>query len=333
MEKKRINWLDVSRGVAFLMVIYSHLEYCNSAVMRFFSPMFLTTFFFVSGYLFKEKQPFCKVLEQRTRTLLLPFLTLGGVMIVLSNILTFNEKIPLWDSILGLLLQNGENQLLWFIAALYIYSLVFYWIDRCCKDSKVLFLVSLLLFGVNVAYSYWLDGPHIPWHLSTVGFGCFYMGLGKVYKEYEARIDRIIGNKFLIVLLCLYIVTVPLLGRGYSFGGSPLGIDALWVTLLGLAVCIYVSKLWINNSRFLLFIGANTLFYFAFHGKVYSLLQAMTAKVFVMGGFEHSMWIDTSLGFVITLLDALILILPAMFVNRYTPWLLGKGFKLWECRK
>lgn len=119
--------------------------------------------------------------------------------------------------------------------------------------------------------------------------------------------------------------------RGYSFSGSPMGIDALWVTLLGLAVCIYVSKLWINNDQFLLFVGANTLFYFAFHGKVYSLLQTIAAKVFAIGGFEHSMWTDTSLGFVITLLDALILILPAMFVNRYTPWLLGKGFKLWNC--
>ena len=31
--KKRIHWLDVSRGLAFLMVIYSHLEYSNDAVM------------------------------------------------------------------------------------------------------------------------------------------------------------------------------------------------------------------------------------------------------------------------------------------------------------
>lgn len=253
-------------------------------------------------------------------------------MILISNVLTFNEKIPLRDAIKGLLFQNGENQLLWFIAALYLYSLFFYWVERSCRNTKILFLVSFLLFGMNVAYSYWLDGPRIPWHLSTVGFGCFYMGLGKVYKDYESRIDRMIGHKSLIVLVCIYLTTVALSERRYSFGGSPLGIDALWITLLGLAVCIYVSKLWINNSRFLLFVGANTLFYFAFHGKVYSLLQTITAKIFAVGGWEHSMWLDTSLGFVITLLDALILILPAMFVNRYTPWLLGKGFKLWKCR-
>lgn len=42
--KKRIHWLDVSRGLAFLMVIYSHLEYSNDAVMRYFTPVFLTSF-------------------------------------------------------------------------------------------------------------------------------------------------------------------------------------------------------------------------------------------------------------------------------------------------
>lgn len=32
---KRIGWLDVSRGIAFLMVIYSHLDFCDSNIMKF----------------------------------------------------------------------------------------------------------------------------------------------------------------------------------------------------------------------------------------------------------------------------------------------------------
>lgn len=77
-KRPRLKWLDIARGMAFLMVIYSHLRYNDDTVMRYFTPMFLTMFFFVSGYLFKEGCSFAKVLEQRTRTLLLPFLTLGG---------------------------------------------------------------------------------------------------------------------------------------------------------------------------------------------------------------------------------------------------------------
>lgn len=329
MAQNRINWLDTSRGIAFLMVIYSHLDYCNSDIMKYFSPIFLTTFFFISGYLFKEKQSFGKVLEQRTRTLLLPFLLLGMLMIVLSPIITFNVKVTLEDAVMGLLLQNGDNQILWFIAALYVYSLFFYWIERFCKNHKVLLIVSFVLFFLNTCYIYWLNGPKIPWHLNHVGFACFYMGLGKVYKDYEFNIDRYIDTKKLLTIALVYVIIITLIDKGYSFGGSKWGVDAIIVTSLGLLLCVYWAKLCAGNNRFFLFIGANTLFYFAFHGKVYSLLQTITAKLFILGGFNHYEALDTIVGFIITMLDAIILILPAMFVNRYVPWLLGKGFKLW----
>lgn len=91
------------------MVIYSHLEYCNPTVMRYLSPVFLTTFFFVSGYLFKENCSFKKVLEQRTRTLLLPFLLSGMVMIAMGQVLTFNERVPMLDEIEGLVFTERQE--------------------------------------------------------------------------------------------------------------------------------------------------------------------------------------------------------------------------------
>lgn len=161
-QKKRINWIDVSRGIAFLMVIYSHLQYCNSSLMHYFSPIFLTTFFFVSGYLFKEGCSFKQVFEQRTRTLLLPFLILGVCMIALNQVITYNEPVPFVDRIKGLLLQNGHNQLLWFIAALYVYSLAFYWVERWARTIKGLLIFAIALFIANVAYSFWLNLPSLP---------------------------------------------------------------------------------------------------------------------------------------------------------------------------
>lgn len=92
---------------------------------------------------------------------------------------------------------------------------------------------------------------------------------------------------------------------------------------------VYLSKHVLQNSRFLLFVGANTLFYFAFHGKVYSLLQTIIHKVLpaVMSSPEYQ---QTVIALCIVLLDAAILIIPAMLVNKYCPWLLGKGYKLWK---
>lgn len=326
----RLKWLDIARGLAFLMVIYSHLKYKDDMVMRYFSPMFLTMFFFVSGYLFKENCSFAKVLEQRTRTLLLPFLTLGGVMILLSNILTFNDKQPLIDEIKGLLFQNGTNQLLWFIAALYVYSIVFYWVERFCRTYKTLMVVCSLLFILNVVYSYWLDGPSLPWHVTSSGYACFYMALGKFYKHNEEKIDTLFGYRSLLVLAVIYFGIITLTGFSCSFFGSKFIVGSVTLSVMSLILGVAVSKRFFQNSRFLLFVGANTLFYFAFHGKGYSLLQTIIERAMSVLSVSHTFLIDEALGFVIVFLDALLLIIPAMLVNRYCPWLLGKGFKLWK---
>lgn len=331
-QKKRINWIDVTRGIAFLMVIYSHLQYCNSSLMHYFSPIFLTTFFFVSGYLFKEGCSFKQVFEQRTRTLLFPFLVFGGFMISLNQVVTFNETVPLVDRVKGLLLQNGHNQLLWFIAALYVYSLAFYWVERWAVSIKGLFIFVILLFFANTAYSFWLELPSLPWHITGTGFGCFYMAMGKIYKEYEIKIDKWVTLPKLMIAVVLYVLLLFLHSDKLSWSGSKWMIDALVITGLGIFVNVYLSKkiACINNNRFLLFVGANTLFYFAFHGKVYSLLQTVINKLIVMGGIEHTTLLDLSLGIGITLLDAIILIPFAMLVNKYLPWTLGKGYKLWK---
>ena len=328
----RLKWLDTARGLAFLMVIYQHLKYCDDMIMRYFTPIFLTMFFFVSGYLFNEHSSFLKVFEQRTRTLLFPFLILGGIMIFLSNILSFNDPPSFTNQIIGLLLQNGHNQLLWFIAALYIYSLVFYWIKHFCNYDNTLIVICSLLFIVNAIYSYWLKGPSLPWHITNSGYACFYMALGKYYKYHEKEIDIFFGWYKLLLIAIIYIGFITITGISCSFSGSKYIVDAVVLSIMSLILGVTVAKRFFQKSKFILFIGSNTLFYFAFHGKGYSLLETVVDKVMTGMSISHTFWIDESLGFVITFFDALLLIVPAMFVNKYCPWLLGKGFKLWKAK-
>ena len=126
-----------------------------------------------------------------------------------------------------------------------------------------------------------------------------------------------------------YIILITAFDLHISFSGSTYLIDSIVVTILGLIVMLYVSKHIFNNSRFLLFVGANTLFYFAFHGKVLSSLQTLCHK-FLTDAVLNIDGMHDIIAIGITILDALLLILPAMFVNRYCGFLLGKGFKLWQ---
>lgn len=334
-QTTRIAWVDVARGIAFLAVIYSHLKSsCEpmyvSRIDILLRPMFLTTFFFVSGYLFKSGRSFSSVFEQRTRTLLWPLLSLGSIMIVLQHIFTFRDAPLSWaDGFKGLLLQNGENEILWFIAALYIYSLAFYWIERFSKQH--ILVVSLGLFVLNWLYGYILNGPNLPWNISAMGYGCAYMGMGRWYRIHESEYKTVKTYITIGGILVLWIV-LEIMGDAPSFFASEYLVDALLITVVALILTVAFSKIpQVSRDKFLVFIGANSLFYFAFHGKVLALVSVITMKL--LNILPISPVLLAIMGVICTILCALILVPFAMVVNKYLPWLLGKGFKLWKTKK
>lgn len=229
-----------------------------------------------------------------------------------------------------MLLQNGDNEILWFIAALFVYSVIFYWIDRLCSTPLMLMVVSVILFAVNsLALHHWGVGP-VYWHVECFGCACFYMAAGRIYRIYEQKIDSRVSFWIVAVLALLYTIYIMWSGTGYGHTGSYYIIDSMAITLAGLVLIIAISKRIFHNSRFLLFVGANTLVYFAFHGKAYSLIltlgRRMWPQVIESGDFTT----DIIVAAAVVLLDAVILIPVSMAINRYIPHILGRNFTLWQ---
>lgn len=335
---KRITWLDTTRGLAFLGVIYVHIHLFDSnRVMDFMNPYFLTMFFFVSGYLFKSGKSFGSVFEQRTRTLFIPQFLFGLYTIGLQQIhTTQSDVLPFWEYIMQLFWhcteRTGGHHGLWFVAALYAFSLVFYWLRRWCKDYRVLLGLCGVLFVLNCIYAYYIKGPHLPWYLHEVGFGCFYMALGVAYKEsWEKVLNKWSNKSKFAILALLYIAGIYLYGRSFSYSGSPIIIDAILITLLGIYICTYGCKYWLHKSKFLNYVGSNTLLYFGFHHKILVVITALFAKFYTMGG-AHSPLTDECFHWLDTFIIALLIIIPTYIVNRWLPWVTGKGFKLWKTK-
>ena len=335
-KPQRIEWIDGARGFAFLMVIYSHLKYVNDELMYYFTPVFLTTFFFVSGYLFKNNLSFKQMVEQRVRTLLLPFIFFGLLLVFSQSIMSFENQEPLKQRLIDFFLQiRGRNDGLWFIAALFVMNFPFYFLIKYAKNTKILLIVSIILFLLSTVYLKYLQLPPLPWHIQFIGFSCFYMTLGFLYKQYESRLN-VLGNKgILILMLSIYVLLLFVRqnvfhGSMISFSGSYYVFDAMIITCLGIAVMVYSQKSFNGGGKLLTFVGANSLCYFALHGKTFSLLQFLIEKMFVKYSLEHTVLIDLFLGIGITFLVVFILILPILFINKYMPFILGKGFKLYQ---
>lgn len=330
-EKKRISWLDSSRGFAFLVVIYCHLEYYNPEIMAYLSPFFLSVFFLVSGYLFKPYKPFGEVLEQRTRTLFLPFLLYGSLLVISQHIFTTKDNVmPLGESLISLWLQNGKMNLIWFIPALYFYSLAYYWIRRWSRQFSGLLVAGILFALANWCAQYIFGLGYLPYNLNFIGYALFWMSLGGAMKIRQSKSDlsRWITFKGFSIALPVYIAIIYFTGQSYGFAASKTFIDWLVVTVLGCYCLIYLSMTVFSRSKFLLFIGANTLLYFILHGKVFAVLEWGVKKIIPTEIIE-AQWCTNLLGLSITILDALILIIPIIIINRYLPFTIGKGYKLW----
>ena len=68
-KDSRITWLDAARGYGILLVIFAHVDYSylRNIIYTFHMPLF----FFLSGYVFCQKESFGSFLWSKVRRLII----------------------------------------------------------------------------------------------------------------------------------------------------------------------------------------------------------------------------------------------------------------------
>ena len=107
MEKNRINYFDIAKGIGMLCVILGHLSVSgiNMIVFTFHMPLF----FIISGY-FLKKHDTKVLIHKKARQLLVPYLLTCMAIMILS---------ALKDLLLGRTEEMFHNLLLWAYAGFY----------------------------------------------------------------------------------------------------------------------------------------------------------------------------------------------------------------------
>lgn len=95
--------------------------------------------------------------------------------------------------------------------------------------------------------------------------------------------------------------------------------------MVGIAALISVCKI-VKSNKYIRFVGKNTLIYFALHGKVYAVLEMLLEKF--AGNIYFiclkNAFLSCALAFLLTVAMSFLLVIPAMVINRYLPWVLGR---------
>lgn len=166
MERKRIEWVDMARGIGLLLVIYGHsmrnemrivspfLDYTYRFVYSFHMPFF----FWLSGYTYRlgRKEFF---IIKKMKHLLLPWvlysaliylaftivMQIGVIASVLKN--AGYEEMPLSSYIIYAIQANNPWAMhLWFIWVLFIISVFIFFIDKIARGINFKIYASLFAY-------------------------------------------------------------------------------------------------------------------------------------------------------------------------------------------
>lgn len=75
---KRIEYIDIAKGIAIIMVLLGHIDLCpiglKSSIYSFHMPLF----FILSGYFMKEGIEIRLLIKKLFKSLMVPYLIIGG---------------------------------------------------------------------------------------------------------------------------------------------------------------------------------------------------------------------------------------------------------------
>lgn len=319
-SKPRYGSVDVLKGLAILLVVWSHTDCIGSELWKCgtFSNI---AFFFLSGFFFKVNAPFGEFMSRRVWRLLLPFF----LFYVLS--IPFRYVTDLWDyrsftvfdwsRIWDIFKVEAEsdylslNVPLWFLFTIFWIQLFGFFVMRLPKWCVLVVGLAALFFGPDI-----LDWPTaVMFNNACYWFGFFAVGyvvgrpLLKVLSDYRWRLITLVFG----LVVCVGLVCFLESNGANGYFRILVGMAYLAADVALLAVGSFIEDL--RVFRWLLFYGESSLFILGAHLFVLNPLARISYKVTRI----HDPW----LGLACVVLTALILVPVIGYAKRRWPMLTG----------
>lgn len=288
----RIDWVDCSKGIAILLVIFGHtLSYngvlekmLRGGIFSFHMPLF----FIVSGVTYKlsiDNKQFLHKMRKAFVHLVIPALgiyALRTLINIVNNFQTIEWKDYLREKVIVLFYASGVETslnnmtipafgMMWFLVVLFCGRTLYDWLHL--KLSKVQFIVvicTLTVVGVALGNLHWL-----PLSLDIMFAIMIFFLIGNVIKEIDFDKKNIWGcwasfAVWAILISISYFVGndyLELAGRRYPF--FPL---CYVIAVAGTAFVAYFSQSLLKLSalsRPLIYLGKNSIFLYCVHAMDY----------------------------------------------------------------
>lgn len=276
--KKRIEYIDIAKGIGIILVIMCHSGYINGMAI-YVNSFFMPLFFYTAGLVYRDKElELKKYLMTKFKTLMVPYYVWNVLLILGSKVI--GRRIGI-DAILGILygrfqfsksssqlLLHYNNSHMWFLPCMFL-TLTIYWIIRKFVSCRMKPIVIGLLCGLGMVIGR-ISPIYIPLSLDIVLVMLPFLYLGH---------KNLLNNPFIlkheiavVVILCILFCLGPVNGDvnvSMSYYGKS-GVLFMLVALSGTYLLIFLSEQiekFFRGSikKILLFCGKNSMTIYGIH--------------------------------------------------------------------
>lgn len=304
MEKEFSNKVNVLKALAILLVVSGHLEF---SLLGMFTPYSfqLALFFFISGYLFKDKylDDVLTFIKRRVRSLLVPYFLYNvfylGVTVLIARLTGKFWGMPpsLKNFFITPFLNGHQFDLscpMWFVTQLFMTMIVFLFLFRVLKksfDNKFFHLGFFALLGIAaIPVSKVITLDSVTLIIIRIMFSLFFVYLGYYYRNYIEDKVNIFTLKWAGAVIALQSV-LWLFNRDFDpEHGIGLSYVLVWArfdeqmivpvitALTGIWASLLVVKLvypYVKDSKFIKYTGETTYHIMANHLLVMYIITAV----------------------------------------------------------
>lgn len=358
MNSKRLDYLDMTKGIGIFFVVLGHIEYISEPLRVWISSFHMPLFFIVSGLLMSVKEEpgrdFHSSLIKKVKGIIIPYLwfSLCYFFIDIANV-TFLNNIDMhtfWVDTISSVTFYGMS-VLWFLPALFLANIGFLWLKKHFSDKIVvpsLIIIALIAYAIqrlclNPLYDNSADSLLITSLINFVrvflrsAIGLSFVGYAYYIHSLAVKIipDYINSTSVNIKLADLFIGLV-MLGINIFLSTVNGAVDMHYMILrnvplyyigafLGCYGIILICK-GLPVVKIITYYGRNSLIVMAVHVNFFILYASLRIafKVDQYTTFaKHYIFLAVTM--VCTFLLSTIVI---EVVNRFFPFILGKPFRI-----
>ena len=345
-KSKRIEWIDMLRGLAIICVILGHRQYADSGFLsEYLEPeiysFHIPLFFFVSGMVFSISKfnSFREFLVKKIKTIIFPMATFSLIYILFmfvyyGNIVGIKKYGTnyLVNRLIGIVLQLRDNKYescLWFLTCLFLTQCILFWIIKILKDKTIPILIAVICFSLVGCIYMYFKLPRLPWEIDCSFVATLFVGLGYLLKKEKGILEKINKLWMATFLIIINILTMYLnykyMGNhkadlAYSEIGMPIwylleSISGVWVLF------IIFSRF--KNNRPLSYIGKNSLVYYGMLDIMVFIPEFIIFKIIHLDVTAIGDW-SVIVNIIYTAIVCVSIVPIVELVNRKLPFLKGQ---------